>query len=74
MIERELAAKRITELEAELVKAKGEIDRLRSKAHNLEKAWGDETLRNVFAAQVLSGEFDPPTIAEIRKARGLEPL
>lgn len=65
---------RILELEDELAAAKNELSRLRAKVHHTERAWTDDMLRIAFAAQVLRGEFDPPTIAEIRKARGLEPL
>lgn len=61
---------RITELEAELAGAELEIRRLRRELTEAD-LYRD---RLDFVAQVARGEFEPPTIAEIRKARGLDPL
>lgn len=79
MIEREelaakLTAKRISDLEAKLAEAEADVKRLLEIVDSIEAERFYNMRLSEFAAQVLSGEFDPPTIAEIRKARGLDPL
>lgn len=72
---------RTKELEGKLAEADRKIAQLElmvDMANNtiamLESDVAADRARCAFASQVLSGEFDPPTIAEIRKARGLDPL
>ncbi len=65
---------KITELEAKLAGAEADVKRLRRELTEADDIWRMYCKRLDFVAQVARGEFDPPTIAEIRKARGLDPL
>lgn len=64
----------LAEAERKIAQLELTVDMAKNTIAMLESDVAADRARSAFAAQVLRGEFDPPTIAEIRMARGLDPL
>jgi len=68
------AEAKLADAERKIAQLELTVDIAKNTIAMLESDVDADRARSAFASQILSGEFDPPTIAEIRKARGLDPL